>query len=280
VLEGDLGERAVHVGDQRLLHDDVGLALLLPGRLDLGRQRREHRVRGEDADEGADQRRSDVVTEDLGRLVDRTHRLHDAEHRSADADRRERLGHRADRRIGLGLVLLDGGDFLLHQRLDFMRAGVADKDQAGVVADVVRQVAVLVDLRIVLEDRRLGRIVDVDFHLVARLGAQLAHQRVKQAKKGEVVGLLGPGALQGLNNTFAGVFDDRHRVCDDERAEGDSADDDVFERLPDDSDMATHRHKAPGHGADADNKAYENAHGFSPFPVRWAHHRARWLARG
>ena len=55
--------------------------------------------------------------------------------------------------IGLQLVVPDRLDFLVHQRLDLMRAGVADDDEAAVVADEGRQLVVLQDGREFLEDR-------------------------------------------------------------------------------------------------------------------------------
>ena len=45
--------------------------------------------------------------------------------------------------IGFQLVGLDGLDFLVHQRLDLVRAGIADDDEAAVVADERRQIVVL-----------------------------------------------------------------------------------------------------------------------------------------
>ena len=47
----------------------------------------------------------------------------------------KRLRDRHHRVIGLELVVLDGLDLLVHQRLDLVRAGIADDDQAAVVAD-------------------------------------------------------------------------------------------------------------------------------------------------
>ena len=45
--------------------------------------------------------------------------------------------------VGLQLALHDGVDLLVHQRLDLVRARVADDDQADVVADELQQRRVL-----------------------------------------------------------------------------------------------------------------------------------------
>ena len=91
MLDRDLRQRAVHEGEQRLLDDDVETALLLAHDFDLGGQRRDQAVGQKDADEGSDQRRADEAAEQLGRLVERTHRLDDAEHGGDDAERRQAL---------------------------------------------------------------------------------------------------------------------------------------------------------------------------------------------
>jgi hypothetical protein len=56
--------------------------------------RRENRIREEDAGEGADQRRADESAEDLRGLIERAHGVDDAEHRGHDAERRQSVGDR------------------------------------------------------------------------------------------------------------------------------------------------------------------------------------------
>ena len=73
------------------------------------------------------------------------------------------------------MSLRDGVDLLVHQRLDLVRARIADDDQTAVVADESRELAVGGDTGKPLEDRRLLGVVDVRLDLVARLAAQLAH---------------------------------------------------------------------------------------------------------
>ncbi len=264
VLQRHLRHGAVHEGEQRLLDDHVEAQLLLAHDLDLGGDRRDDRVGEEDAGEGADQRRADQMAQHLRRLVERAHGLDDAEHRGDDAERRERLGDRHHRVIGLQLVVLDGLDLLVHQRLDLVRAGIADDDEAAVVADERQQLLVLGDARKPLEDRRLAGIVEVALDLVARLAAQIAHEGEQHAQHVQVVAGRGGGVGQGLDDADAAVLDRLHRVGDDERAERRAADDDVLPRLPDHADVAAHGHEAAEQAAERDDETDEDRHVMAP----------------
>jgi len=71
---------------------------------------------------------------DFRRLVEVAHRL---EPRKARRRRCRAAGRPSPRRpalIGLHLVALDGPDFLVHQRLDLVRVGIADDEAAAGVA--------------------------------------------------------------------------------------------------------------------------------------------------
>jgi hypothetical protein len=78
-------------------------------------------------------------------------------------------------------------DLLLHQPLDLVRAGIADDDQADVVADELRQLLVLEDRWEVLEQFRFVRIVDMCLDLVPRAGAEVAHEGEEEAEHGQKV---------------------------------------------------------------------------------------------
>ena len=153
MFEGDLRDGAVHEGEKRLLHDDIESDLLFAHDLDIGGERPDDAIREEDAGESADERRADQVAEKLGRLVEGAHRLDDAENGRDDAKSRKRLRHRGKCAIGLELVARDGLDLLVHQRLDLMGAGIADEDQAGIVANEVGQVLIGENALEVGEDR-------------------------------------------------------------------------------------------------------------------------------
>ena len=112
--------------------------------------------------------------------------------------------------------------------MELVAAGVADDDQPDIVADEGRQFLVFEDRRRGLEDRRFIWIVDMRFDLVARLGTQIAHQRIEHAERVEIVAILGDGILEGLAHRLAGVLDDLHRIAGDEGA--DDADNDIADQ--------------------------------------------------
>ena len=158
------------------------------------------------------------------------------------------------------MSVLDGLDFLVHQRLDLMRARIADDDDAAVVADEMRQVVVLEHGRKGLEDRRFLRIVDMRLDLAARLRAQFAHQAVQHAERFEIVLFLRHRLLERLENGLAGILDRLHRIGDEEGAERGAADDHGFPRLHQHVKMAAHGHEAAKDAAERHHKSDQNAH--------------------
>ena len=121
--------------------------------------------------------------------------------------------------MGLHLVVIDRIDFFIHQRFDFVRPGIADDDQAHIVADECRQFLVLQDGRGRLEDRGFVWIVDMGFDFVARFRAQVAHQRIKHAEHVEIIALLRHLVAQGFAKRLAGILDDLQWIGNDEAAD-------------------------------------------------------------
>ena len=203
----------------------------------------------------------------LRRLVERAHRLDDAEHRGDDAERRQRLRDRHHRVIGLQLVVLDGLDLLVHQRLDLVRAGVADDDQAAVVADE-RQSAPRSSITLgkFLEDRRLRR--DRRNAPSTSLRGLLRSSRISAVEHAQHVEIVAAAWARRSSNAsidaLAGVLDRLHRVGDDEGAERRAADDDVLPRLPDDADVAAHGHEAAEQAAERDDETDDDRHVTAP----------------
>ncbi|MGC3970566.1 MAG: hypothetical protein QM775_25500 [Pirellulales bacterium] len=111
------------------------------------------------------------------------------------------------------------------------RAGVADDDEADIVADEGGEFLVLQDGRRGLEDRGFVGIVDMGFDLVARLGAQVAHQRIEHAENVEIFAFLRHLVFEGFADRLAGILDDLHRVAHDEGADAGAADDHKLEGL-------------------------------------------------
>ncbi len=156
----------------------------------------------------------------------------------------------------------DGVDFLVHQRFDLMAAGIADDDQADIVADEGGQFLVLQNGRCRLEDRGFVRIVDVAFDFVARLGAQVAHQAVEDAERIEIMALLRNLVGEGLAERLPGILDDLHRVRHDEPADAGAADDHKLERLVQDLHMAAHGDVTADDAAECQEKADDDVHVF------------------
>ena len=82
----------------------------------------------------------------------RPHRVDDAENGGDDADRGQAVGDGRERMIGFQPIVHYGLNLLVHQRLDLVRAGVADDDEAHIIANEGRQLPVLQDGRSGPED--------------------------------------------------------------------------------------------------------------------------------
>ena len=145
-----------------------------------------------------------------------------------------------------------------------MGAGISDDDQAGVVADEEREVLVLEHARKGLEDLGFFRLVDMALDLVARAVLQFPHERIEKTQDREVVVSLRDGPGDRLPCGPACVLHQRHRVGDDEGADRDAADDDVFPRLPDDSQVTAHGDIAAHKRADGNCQSDQDAQSCGP----------------
>ena len=122
-------------------------------------------------------------------------------------------------------------------------------------------------LGVFLNSSDFSRVVDMRLDLVARLCPQLLHEQKHDRQHIEVFLRLRLGVLERLHQPLAGVLDRLHRIGDHEGAKRRPADDDVFPRLPDDEDVAAHRHEAAQHAAERDDKPEKNGH-VLPSPMR------------
>ncbi len=88
--------------------------------------RADEAVGDENAEEGADQRRADLVADRRRvRAVDRRHGVHDAEHRRHDAEAGQRIGHLLHGVRRLVRFLVMGLELVLEQALELVRIEVA-----------------------------------------------------------------------------------------------------------------------------------------------------------
>ena len=105
-----------------------------------------------------------------------------------------------------------------------------------------------------------GRIVDMGFDFVSRLGAQVAHQRIEHAERIEIIAFLRYGVLEGFAERLAGILHHLHRVRHDEAAEAGAADDEEFEGLEQRVHFAAHRHEAADDTAASHYKSDNDIH--------------------
>src|SRR6185437_12425237 len=108
----------------------------------------------------------------------------------------------------------------------------------------MRKVLLLEHGRESLEYRGFIGAVDVGLNLAARLGAQFPHQAVQYAERLEIIALLRNRLLECLDAGLPGILHRRHRVGDQKRAEGSTADDDELPWLHEHVYMAAHGHEA------------------------------------
>ncbi len=166
------------------------------------------------------------------------------------------VGNRLKRMHRLEPVVRERLDFLIHQRFDFVRARVADDDEPAIVADEGHQILVGEQLRKCLEDFGFAWIVEVPFDLAARFGPELAHQRMQDAEHVEIVAGLRDLVEHGLEERLAAVSYGRHRIGDDEDAQGRSRDDNELIGLHQHFEMSAERRVAAKDASDGDEEAY------------------------
>ncbi|MPL88735.1 hypothetical protein SDC9_34762 [bioreactor metagenome] len=253
-LDADIGRVVVEIGDQHLADQLVEMAVLLDHRADPAGEGADEAIGEKDAEEGADQRAADHVAEDLGRLVDRRHRLDHAKHRGDDAKRGHRVGHGLDRVARLHRVLVIGLELLVEDLLDLMRVVVIHRGGAHRVADHLDRLVILHDFRIFLENRRALRRLDMFLDGDGVLPHQ-PDQLEQQAQQVAIVGGLPGRAAEHLAEVAQRVPDRRKAVRQQERARRGTADHDQLERhrLQDDADLAACRDEAAEHHHEDDD---------------------------
>ena len=79
--------------------------------------------------------------------------------------------------------------------------------------------------------------------------------------------------LERFDDRLAGILDGGHRVGNQERTEGRTANDDEFPRLHQDVQVSTHRHEAAEHTAQRHDESDQNAHSrsFRTFKATYRH---------
>ncbi|CAD5267038.1 hypothetical protein BOS5A_80090 [Bosea sp. EC-HK365B] len=255
---------AADMGEETRLERQEVFGFRLEGALERRRHRREEAVGDEDAEEGADERAADQMSQHLRRLLDRPHRLDHAEHGGDDAERRCSVGDRLHGRNETLLLLVVRLQFLVHERVDLVGVVGAQRQHAHVVADELDCMMVRGKCREGIEQRRLFRIFNV---LLDGEHALLLHelvQRILHPQQFDIAFLRVLGALHDRAEHGGHGLEDRRGIADDEGTDRCAEDDDELERLPEDLEVATHG-RVTAEDADEDNDcADDQPHGVSP----------------
>ena len=148
-----------------------------------------------------------------------------------------------------------------------MRTCIADNDQADIVADEGGQFLVLQHCRCGQEQVRFIRIVDMGFDFVAALGAKIAHQRIQDVQRIEILALLRNLVLEGFAKCLERVLDGLGRVGHDKAADTGAADDHQLERLVEHLEVPAHRHVAAQDTAEGNNKTNDHIHVSQPAAI-------------
>jgi hypothetical protein len=144
--------------------------------------------------------------------------VNDAKHRRDDAEGRQAVGDRVQRVNGLEPVVGDGLNLFVHQGFDLVRLGVADDDEAAIVADEGDEILVGQQTGKGFEDFRFLRVLEVVFNLAARFAFQLPHQRMEGAENIEEVAPLGALVEDRLHDRLAAILDGLQGIGDHENA--------------------------------------------------------------
>jgi hypothetical protein len=155
-----------------------------------------------------------------------------------------------------------GLDLAVHQRLDLVRVQVARDHHAQVVGDELDHVVVVADGRVLLEQRRLVRVLDIVLDRHQALLAGLLQDVVKQRHQLHVARLGVLAALEALPHAGQRGLQHLGLVVRDEGAQRGTADGGHFERqrLQHHADVAAVRDEHAEHGTERDEPADDDEH--------------------
>ncbi|MBB4660306.1 hypothetical protein GGQ59_002856 [Parvularcula dongshanensis] len=152
-LDADGRGVGVQRRDEHLADEAVEVVLLFPQRLHAGSEGADHAVGEKDAQERPNERAADHLPQDFRRLVDRGHGLDDAEDGGDDAQGGKRIGDVGEGVRAVKAVLSPLAQLLFEHLLDLIGVVEVHDHRPDRVADHVGRVVILLDLRVLREDR-------------------------------------------------------------------------------------------------------------------------------
>jgi len=268
-LDANVGGVVVQVGNEHFADQLVEMAVFLHHRFDLLREGPGKAVSHEDAEEGADQRATNHLAQNLWRLVNRTHGLDHTKHGRNDAERWQGVGNRLKRMAAQQCVMKIGLELLFQHLFHLMRVVVVHRGGAQGVTNQPDGLMILEDFRVLAKNGRdLGR-----FNVFLnrdRVLPRKPDQFKQQAQQIAKIGGLPFCALKNFQDIFERVLDRGEVARDYESADRRAADNDHFVRqgMQHDFKVPARQHKATKDHHEDDDNAYDADHALASVMTR------------
>src|SRR5690606_27044394 len=212
------------------------------------------------AEKGAEKRAADQMAQYFRRLVDCTHCLDDAKDSSNDAKGGKCICHYGKCMCRAVQIFRNHPDLFIHKGFYLMRLCGAEREGAQIVAKEGDGARFCEHGRILLKDRAVVRALDRGFEVKDALSANGAQKREHEAEKVEEVFLLQAPPRENIHQRAACIFDHLHGVCGKECRKRCAADDENFEGLPENGEMAAHAGETAQHGDEEEGDSDDEAH--------------------
>ena len=180
----------MQMGDQhRLDHIEI-LGLLLHHTFNPGGERASHAIGQQHAEEGSHQRATNHRPQHRRRLVDVGHGFDHPQHSGDNPQRRQGVGHALQRVRGMHFLRHRLLQLASHQILDLVGIVAVHTEHPQIIANHVRHVMVLQNLRELLKRNAVLGLLDMRFQRHRALAAGQPHKEEQQAQQFNVVVLL------------------------------------------------------------------------------------------
>lgn len=242
---------ALHAGDQRALHTFQLLGAVLENLFDHAGQRLHQPIGQQDAEERPHQGGRDHAAQHGRRLAHGAHGVHHPQHRGHDTEGGQRPSQTLQGRNRAVGFLVVGFDFVLHQRLNFVRIEIAGDHHPQVVGDEFHQMVVGQDVRVLLEQRRFVGLFHVRLDGHQAFLAGLLQQVVQQGQQAHEPGFGVLGAFDGQRNGSCCGLQHLGLIAHDEGAKRPATNGGHFKRQC----LAQHGHVATVQSVDAEDAA-------------------------
>ena len=184
-LDAQVRRMLMQTGNQYGFDHIVKCLILLRNRRQALRKRRNQPVSQEHAQKRSDQRATDHLAQNLGRLIDRAHGLDHPQNSGHDSQRRQGIRHVLQGVGGVHRLFVHQADPLRQHFLDLIGIVIVQAGRAQGIGNKRDRLLIRQNLGIGLENRRGGRILDMflEFDGACTRDAQQLKQQAQHVLK-------------------------------------------------------------------------------------------------